>query len=268
MRNDDQIDNLMDHWAEEDQKKKPPHPIPPLPPCKTSPTISSVDNLPANPEKPTGQRTSVDAKHSAWRRSVIRFFRRSPAAPAIGFVILILWWLVGIASDNDTHWLALALALCCLCEAICRKWLKRWWWRAVCLLPVVGITFVFVSCASYESVWTLVEHEWPEKDQRLTGNHGWDADLRKFDRTVYHDLRWRWDDTIYWRKIDGHAKGSILPNWDSKGPMTATNRPHSHWVVRFGLGLSDKPESFRVEQKWYWFGDEISEGEWYLRAEK
>jgi len=155
------------------------------------------------------------------------------------------------------HYIALAAACWYLCESFRRQWFKRRIGRAWYLLPVVVLTFTYGNFDGYESVWTKVEKGSGEPGWELEGDHGWDSDLKEHDRTVYHDARWRWSDEIYWRELTvWNAAGN--ERYTSRGPMTASNKPHGHWT---GFLWSD----FKTQNHWYWYGDEITEGEWHLR---
>ena len=59
-----------------------------------------------------------------------------------------------------------------------------------------------------------------------------------------------WGRTIYYRTMV-HPDGTR-----GSGGMSASGKPHGEWYVQDG-GRSGKV--------WFWFGDEITEGEWHLR---
>ena len=58
---------------------------------------------------------------------------------------------------------------------------------------------------------------------------------------------------------DGHWTMS------GEGPMSASGKPHGEWENQdLRAGWWDLPG--RGESKtWYWYGEEITEGEWHLR---
>jgi DNA-directed RNA polymerase subunit RPC12/RpoP len=73
--------------------------------------------------------------------------------------------------------------------------------------------------------------------------------------TEYTDQKMRMSGQIYHRKAtNDRVHGS--------GPMAGDPvKMHGHWVFYF------KPEQRRIDQ-WYWYGDEVSQGEWELRQKK
>ena len=197
-------------------------------------------------------------------RCITRWLRESTAAAGVACVFASLFWLGGLGQPLGPfvfcHYAALGVACWFLCDAIRRQWIKRACRRVWYLVPIAAVLFTFWSLDVYEQVWTNVKSQkWDKPDLQLQGDHHCDPDLEGREYTVYCDSRRRWSDVIYWRSMTTHHPHS--PTWTSKGPMTATNKPHGHWT---GFLWSD----FESRDYWYWYGDEVTEGEWNLRNRK
>ena len=53
-------------------------------------------------------------------------------------------------------------------------------------------------------------------------------------------------------------------SWQATGPMTPSGKLHGQWFV-----VSESVDGqMETRFKWYWYGDEVSEGEWHLRANR
>jgi len=61
------------------------------------------------------------------------------------------------------------------------------------------------------------------------------------------------------RSGDRHVYRMMLPQGGGliRGPMSGSGKPHGEWTDWF--------PGERVQHKWYWYGEEITEGEWHIR---
>lgn len=59
------------------------------------------------------------------------------------------------------------------------------------------------------------------------------------------DRFYGWGHTPYWESLDSD-------NFFSSGPLSPSGKRHGEWTSS-------------GRRRWYWYGDEISEGEWHLR---
>lgn len=66
---------------------------------------------------------------------------------------------------------------------------------------------------------------------------------------------------IFWRRLEEPVEGQFMPAWSSEGPMVPSVKPHGHWKTTTW-------NPFDVQHQWYWYGDEVSEGEFVLRERK
>lgn len=94
-----------------------------------------------------------------------------------------------------------------------------------------------------------------------------------YDTYTYHwasdsgqeftDTRNCWSNALVFRDITIYESDDQMPDGKTRslttsGPMAGTGKPHGEWsVVYWG--------PFRSETKFFWFGEEVSEGEWHLR---
>lgn len=82
--------------------------------------------------------------------------------------------------------------------------------------------------------------------------------------TRFTDTFTRWGDRpvrreVYFFDSDEDAKRQSLLADSARGPLAGTGKPHGRWELTFW-----KPD-YRHETKFYWYGEQISEGEWHLR---
>lgn len=80
--------------------------------------------------------------------------------------------------------------------------------------------------------------------------------------TEFWTYRERWEDggfhyTQIVRRIDGRPLSVFIhgDDYTASGPVSESGKPHGEWSVRDG-GLYSQP-------KWYWYGEEVTEGEWH-----
>jgi len=71
---------------------------------------------------------------------------------------------------------------------------------------------------------------------------------------VYIDRRYR-SGEIYWRSMVTFEDSEVL--WHTTGPMSESNNPHGEWSWYF-------PRTNTYERRWYWYGEEVDEGQWHL----
>lgn len=211
-------------------------------------------------------------------KEVVQWFRKSRAAPWLGFVLWLFVWMVGIEQKPGgwilTHYIALAATCCCLCEAIRRRWIKRPFRRAWYLLPIAVVLFAYGKYDSYTTQWTSVRPDYPQKEYQLDGRTRLGSELWKTaGRTEYSDTRKRWGGRLSWRSMWSYQKGENGVHYGrhAEGAMAGEKgKPHGYWHG-FGPAISKVGDSdvvnFREDRwdKWYWYGEEISEGEWELR---
>lgn len=91
---------------------------------------------------------------------------------------------------------------------------------------------------------------------------GFSIGIWRHQTATYRD-RWSKGDVLYSDKYNRHEE-IVYRFWSedgtrSEGPMTSTHKPHGYWeTVHIG-------DSIIELDRWYWYGDEVSEGEWNLR---
>ncbi|GAB5404575.1 MAG: hypothetical protein Aurels2KO_28060 [Aureliella sp.] len=73
--------------------------------------------------------------------------------------------------------------------------------------------------------------------------------------TTYRDTYRFWTAGISHRHVSGDG-------WFANGPMTESGKPHGQWET-----LYFEPE-LDSESRFYWYGEEVTEGEFHLREKR
>jgi len=94
----------------------------------------------------------------------------------------------------------------------------------------------------------------------------WTKEAGEFDtfETEYKDYYRRLSKRPYYRKMNLRKPGEFLTWYISQGPMTDTGKPHGKWSWT-NLDWDAKPFESKQGIKFYWYGEELSEGNWHLR---
>jgi len=106
---------------------------------------------------------------------------------------------------------------------------------------------------------------WRYFDYRI---HNWShTDSESGWQWTYTDYIYRGRDKPFYR--EGHTWGGEGPNDDVitisfEGSFSETGKKHGHWQS-FTLMSGDDMTKDHSEDEWYWYGEQISEGEWHLR---
>jgi hypothetical protein len=114
----------------------------------------------------------------------------------------------------------------------------------------VAIHWANGSTRIWYSVWDSDRLEYVEKD----------LPDRNARYVQYIDWRTWPGDSIYYRHFWIHDPNRATVY--REGPMSASNKPHGQWTEK-DLD-AHPPERLR----WYWYGEEITEGEWHIRADR
>ncbi len=136
------------------------------------------------------------------------------------------------------------------------KWITRKasapWVAPVSLLLLAMLAVCYVYFDGYTTYWSKPNENDPELSIR------------------YQDKYWRHGTFPYLRKMDYHDNGwnFIELSFSDSGKFHGR---YKHWVI----GAEDKTPYFARgfeddllgphQTKWYWYDEEISEGEWHLR---
>lgn len=111
----------------------------------------------------------------------------------------------------------------------------RWWVR------YAGAALAALVLVWWGSVDTYTER-WHNGSAKLTDTY------RRLGNRPIHRL-------IYF--YDSSEESPLVPS--AEGPLAGTGKPHGQWRY-----TTWEPE-FSVRSKFYWYGEEVSEGEWHLR---
>jgi len=125
----------------------------------------------------------------------------------------------------------------------------------VCALPREPTTV--------EIEWWMIEDPQTFKWRRIEGMIEVNKEYQKFDRTRYRETWRNRPATILYLHVDFWPAGKkVLPKWWAHGPMSPSGKRHGEWTFFFH-GDDDTPP--RLMASWYWYGEQISEGDWHLR---
>jgi hypothetical protein len=81
----------------------------------------------------------------------------------------------------------------------------------------------------------------------------------------YVDTHKHWSGDFIYRRMSRYVKADKAIGiesffWSSEGPIAGIGKPHGHWITdKWGDSTPYHKDEF------YWYGEEISEGDWYLR---
>lgn len=80
----------------------------------------------------------------------------------------------------------------------------------------------------------------------------------------FRDTRYRWSGTITYKRLATNPR-DYEQRIDFEGPMSASGKPHREWKTTIWSKLFAKEGH---QTQFYWYGEQISEGEWHLRKSK
>lgn len=207
--------------------------------------------------KARDSRNRVDRRFKTWALSVLA---------GVAF----LFWLLTLGSPQPFFpWPMLnylALITCCVAGTAVVTLLCfsprvfKWSAPAVTLFALV----IYGSLDCYEIRWSTI---WDDEkfDYVKTAEPISFFDQPGRPYLNYFDTCKRWSGEITYRKMHAYEGDNveILMTLSMQGPMSASGKPHGHWKQ-----LSGTPSdwsTYKTENKWFWYGEEISEGEWHTR---
>lgn len=176
-----------------------------------------------------------------------------------------MFWSTTLRSPPSVLVLVNYLALVGICVAstgFAYQWYRSWITLMVGVAVSVILVFAYGSTDRYVSRWSSLyeplQGRHVGRPVRFTG-----LDRYTHSHIVYRDIYTRWTGRILHRSMSYYAgDGSMLPILDQSGPMSPGWNPHGEWVMQYYA------PSFKNERSWYWYGENISEGEWYLRSKE
>jgi hypothetical protein len=164
-------------------------------------------------------------------------------SPWLVFGIAALTFLVTLRGYNSApiHYLALIVATGWITTIVLRRYFPHApWVTGVAIAAAIGTAFVWGQFDYSIQEWTAPKDE-------------------EFEEVRYTDYVKRGHSKPFWRVInftenDGHS-------WTDKGAMTESGKLHGMWH-RFD---TRGPVENWSTDRWYWYGEPVSEGEWHLR---
>ncbi len=155
------------------------------------------------------------------------------------------------------NYLALIGSCFAATAAIIWPWFRLWLYVPIASTATLILVTVFGWHDQYTVHWTSV---WdPEKLEYVQTEEplGW---AEECDQPLirYRDTYFRWRKTTSYREMRYREDDSSGLDDTHKGPRSESGKPHGQWH-------SVSWDPFHSEDEWYWYGEEISEGEWHLR---
>ena len=99
---------------------------------------------------------------------------------------------------------------------------------------------------------------------------GWNDTVRQSwdkDESHYHDTRHRWSDRLLARAYSEYKTSDhIHLVYYASGPMAGTGKQHGEWTHE--LYDDSRILPIDTETAFYWYGEEVSEGEWHRRNKR
>lgn len=183
-------------------------------------------------ESPTEVKTQLSAPNIRRNSYGIRI---AISVASVGVVLCLL----GLASGLFLY--PGILAVCFGASVVASKKIGKPWPYSVAAVTTLVSLVTWGAFDTYEVTWTS-------------------------DVFVYKDTTHRWTGDISYRKLETFANPSAAINRDyrqldivSEGPMSGHVKPHGKWEL---VVLRPAFESLVL---FYWYGENVTEGEWHLR---
>ncbi len=181
-------------------------------------------------------------------------------------VFAIAWFVTRSSPSAGVAWANYSF-LCVACFAFVGTVQVRWlpWWfffAAAPTLSVVAIGF-HAWTDTYVVHWDAINDPDALTWIGVTNSHYQDGSETSIWPLVrYHDTHVRWGGTKHplYRRAECFSDASNLESsWAVlSGPMSPSGKLHGQWTMT----LFGHPEDTAA---WFWYGEEITEGEWHLR---
>jgi hypothetical protein len=212
------------------------------------PKCSSVVQLPAD-ELPTAipqqPKRTPNYQHAAFQ-----YLSKLPWK-SLGVTALVLSFLLTLRTPPGLlillHYGALLLFAYWMTWLAIWEWLPSWHntWKVKTAAVVAAVA---CACAWWYYDYSIME--WRTRSK---------ADANEI--VYFTDYGWRGTATPFYRKI---RVGEYPHAYLAEGALTESSKRHGPWKT------TDWPEGghLHVSDEWYWYGEEITEGEWHLRNDK
>lgn len=158
------------------------------------------------------------------------------------FIGLLGWLYCAISTSPDLSLLCYP-SIALIGAGITARCLHAFNWRGAKIAGIVAtvaVIYLWGRHDTYERTWTSDTFEYTDTYRRWGHQH------------VYRRIEKYEED-----QMDKEFKG--LGIWTARGPIAGTGKLHGKWEY-----IVWKPK-IHMETTFYWYGEEISEGEWHLR---
>ena len=159
------------------------------------------------------------------------------------------------------NYLGLAIFALGLVGAVQSLWFQPrvvWWFGPPAALVLLSL---YAPFDRYTVRWTKVYDPTLLTEVQTEVALPWDGPSQDVSWTEYRDRYRRWGRRLVYRWVasyDGNTTEDYWAAFHSQGRMSASGRPHGPWQ----MNCYNPPYAKDV---WFWYGEEISEGEWHLR---
>lgn len=203
-------------------------------------------------------------------------FRWVPVISALTSIwaLLVFYDSMGRAPADVISWLVAAIAI-----SVC-VWSSAWRFRAL-LTSITVITLVCISwnlAAAATSTVTYVEDDWEirETSMRITGKTIEVVKTKIAGENGGSSITHRYEDGKWQSGFATFRFGEGTPSLTDKvlrtesvwheGPVTQSGKQHGEWSETTPVVDADGTSHWpRRKLRWYWYGEEVSEGDWNLR---
>lgn len=206
------------------------------PKCGARLTVPAIEaespiNIDTGKEGNATNDATLSSKKMIWSEPA---FLEFPWLVLFGVIGLVAWVATLRTQPSPlvlVHYGGLVLACCGFIRLVSYRW--QW-------LPTKACTIVLV--VSVVSLWSRFDtyvDRWTSKN-----------DLK------YRDTVCRWSHRVTYRSVFYDHNGTI---WSLSGPIAGSGVKHGEW------SYYELSPTWYSSKTWYWYGQEISEGEWHLR---
>ncbi len=252
---DKDIDKLVDQWA-----GRRPQPVPEV--RSAPPPVAPLKRI--APPRPSEDGVDLASMPGPWFH--VLALRAAGAwlfdhRLGIALVACLPAW-VG-TFESDVPWatlhvaalgVAIGLSSYIALRRVRRLQQARWVWAPCALLGLLA--------SIWYGAFLTIDDRWATGLDAKTGERvqteDWQHAFGKDSATIFSDTRRVFGRQLIHRDMTHFDEKGHL-DWEAGGPMSESGKPHGHWTTTLW-----EPRLNWTDQ-WYWYGEEVSEGQWHLR---
>jgi hypothetical protein len=226
-------------WVSSQRVRGLEAPQPAIPP----PPVSNVD------VRDVSTQSKKPADDDPWHVSISNFVQR--AWPIATLIIASLVW---ISAANSYHgksgfWAypAIIAASIAITALLARRWSRRLVFAGTAIVTLVLLVY-WGRTDTYTETWVNGTIEYSDKYNRWSRQHVYRSMLCCESEEKARDNPWLLD-----------------AQWIAEGPIAGIGKPHGKWEYTTYFWGREPAQLPRTEFQFYWYGEQVSEGEWHLR---